>query len=160
MFQMLFGRRRPLVARQIGSAAAGACAPIHAASFAHHWSEAEFESLLASAACVADGAYEGGGTRLAGFVLSRRAADEAEILTIATAPGQRRRGGARMLLARHMRRLADMGVARLFLEVAEDNEAALALYRRAGFSEAGRRKAYYPRPDGPVSALILKRELD
>ena len=49
---------------------------------------------------------------------------------------------------------------RLFLEVAEDNAAALALYKGMGFQEIGRRKKYYHRPDGPaVDALNLALDL-
>jgi ribosomal-protein-alanine N-acetyltransferase len=45
---------------------------------------------------------------------------------------------------------------RIFLEVAEDNEAALALYRKLGFVELGRRKRYYERAGSePVDALTL-----
>jgi ribosomal-protein-alanine N-acetyltransferase len=55
---------------------------------------------------------------------------------------------------------AARGATRLFLEVADDNAAALALYARAGFSEAGRRPGYYARPDGVrQDALILALNL-
>jgi ribosomal-protein-alanine N-acetyltransferase len=55
---------------------------------------------------------------------------------------------------------AAQGATRLFLEVADDNAAALALYARAGFSEAGRRPGYYARPDGGrQDALILALNL-
>jgi ribosomal-protein-alanine N-acetyltransferase len=52
------------------------------------------------------------------------------------------------------------GAERMFLEVAEDNAAARALYARAGFAEAGRRRGYYARPDGPAAdALVLALDL-
>lgn len=153
-------KARPLALRGIDSGQAAECAEIHAPSFAHAWSEEEFESLLASRACLADGAFEGDKGRLGGFVLSRRAADEAEILTIAVSPRLRRRGAGKSLLQRHMKRLADGGTRRLFLEVAEDNPPALALYRGLGFSEEGRRKGYYRRSDGPAAnALVMARAL-
>jgi ribosomal-protein-alanine N-acetyltransferase len=48
----------------------------------------------------------------------------------------------------------------MFLEVAAENEAALALYSTLGFSPAGRRVKYYGRPDGPaVDAVILRTGL-
>ncbi len=159
MFEGLM-RRRPVVARPIGSEQAAACAAVHGPAFAHAWSEEEFESLLASAACRADGAFDGEAGRLIGFVLSRRAVDEAEILTVAVASAARRRGAGKMLIQRHLQRLRDDGVARLFLEVADDNAAAIALYRGAGFVEAGRRAGYYRRPDAPPgAALVLRRDL-
>ena len=59
----------------------------------------------------------------AGFVVSRTAADEAEILSIAVAPEFRGAGVARRLLDVHLRRLAGYGVAAVFLEVDEHNDA-------------------------------------
>ena len=54
----------------------------------------------------------------------------------------------------------NLGAEQMFLEVAEDNAAALALYRRAGFEAAGRRRGYYPREAGAaVDALLLVRKL-
>jgi ribosomal-protein-alanine N-acetyltransferase len=48
----------------------------------------------------------------------------------------------------------------MFLEVAADNEAALALYAALGFSPAGRRFRYYERSHGPrVDAIILRSPL-
>lgn len=154
-------RPRPVAYGPVDSRFAATCAELHAEGFAHGWSEAEFESLLASSACLCEGCYEGEDGPLTGFLLSRRAADEAEILTIAVAPRQRRRGIGAELLRRQTRRLAETGVRRLFLEVAEDNRPALALYRRLGFREEGRRKGYYRRADGPAAnALVMARDLD
>ena len=80
---------------------------------------------------------------LIGFILSRIAAGEAEILSVAIAPAWRGRGLARPLLDLHLRRLAGLGARAVFLEVDEHNAPARALYRRAGFSDVGRRKSYY-----------------
>ena len=51
------------------------------------------------------------------------------------------------------------GARRLFLEVAQDNAAALALYTAAGFIQVGRRPGYYSRPDGSAAALVLAFDL-
>ena len=61
------------------------------------------------------------------------------------------------MLVQGLIRAAKRGEAkRLYLEVAEDNAAAAALYQSLGFSESGRRKGYYERPQGPaVDALVL-----
>jgi ribosomal-protein-alanine N-acetyltransferase len=56
--------------------------------------------------------------------------------------------------------LRDCGAARMFLEVAVDNAPAIALYRRFGLSQAGRRPRYYLTPAGPVDAIILTKALD
>jgi len=127
-------------------------------AFARPWSAAEFERLLTSATVVADGI--GDGATLSGFVISRRAADEAEILTITIASAARGAGLATALLGRHVSRLAGLGVSSIFLEVDEANAPALALYRRFGFQKVGRRPAYYSKPDGAkANALILKMKL-
>ena len=137
---------------------ASALAKLHAGSFQRGWSDGEFERLLLDRSTVADRAQVG--RAIAGFILSRLAAGEAEILSVAAAPAQRGRGLARALLNRHLGRLAGLGAQAVFLEVDEDNEAARRLYARAGFREVGRRPGYYPqnrRP--PATALVLRRDL-
>ena len=100
------------------------------------------------------------GTRLVGFIMSRRAADEAEILSVAVTKTQRGRGIGRDLLTLHLRRLAGLGARAVFLEVDENNSPAIKLYDRAGFREVGRRPNYYPAAGGkPAAALVLRRDL-
>lgn len=94
-----------------------------------------------------------------GFILMRVAADEAEVITIAVDPTARRRGLGRRLLAAGLATAFASAAAAVFLEVATDNAAALALYAASGFIEVGRRKRYYHRGTAPaVDALVLKRE--
>lgn len=155
----LFRRAAPavVVARPRDAAA---LAGVHGRSFPVGWSEPEFERMLADPSMIAHAARDDGGRgNIIGFVLSRIAADEAEILSVAVTPAARGGGIAGALLQRHLGRLAALGIARIFLEVGEDNEPALALYEKAGFRAVGKRAGYYPRPGGAVSALTLKREL-
>lgn len=131
-------------------------AQLHARAFAgtgRGWSAAEFAYLLASPlTCVC--------TTPQGFGMSRVIADEAELLTLATDPDYRRQGVATDLLARLEAAVAARGAKRHFLEVAADNGAARALYTRAGYAEAGRRAAYYLRPDGShADALVMEKLL-
>lgn len=92
-----------------------------------------------------------------GLLLWRVMADEAEILTLCVRPPARRRHVAQTLLARAMDTFPKAGAHRLFLEVAEDNAAAHALYKGLGFCEVGRRRAYYRRPGGmKTDALLLE----
>ena len=61
----------------------------------------------------------------------------------------------------HMARLAGFGIKTLYLEVEEDNHAALRLYDKTGFVTAGLRKGYYRKPDGGfANALIMKLGLE
>ena len=131
---------------------AAAIASLHAASFQRGWGEDEFHRLLIDRAVVAHRATIG--RAMVGFILSRMAAGEAEILSVAIAPAWRGRGFARPLLDLHLRRLAGLGVRAVFLEVDENNEPACRLYRN--FSEVGVRKGYYQ--EG-ASALVLRRDL-
>jgi [ribosomal protein S18]-alanine N-acetyltransferase len=83
-----------------------------------------------------------------------------EIVTLGVAPAARRRGAARALLEDLLARARALGVASLTLEVAEDNAAALALYRSLGFERAGTRPGYYRHPDGRLTdARLLRRIL-
>ena len=91
-----------------------------------------------------------------GMLLARVAADEAEVLTLAVTPAQRRRGVAKRLLAAAVTEIRARGGQTLFLEVAEGNAAARALYHRFGFTEAGRRPGYY---GDSADALVLRMNL-
>jgi [ribosomal protein S18]-alanine N-acetyltransferase len=149
----LFGRAAPTLSEARPNDAA-AIAALHTASFQRGWGEDEVYGLLIEKAVVAHRAMAG--KTLVGFILSRLAAGEAEILSIAIAARQRGRGFARPLLDLHLRRLAGFGARAVFLEVDERNAAARALYRRAGFYDVGRRQGYY---QSGASALVLRRDL-
>jgi ribosomal-protein-alanine N-acetyltransferase len=123
-----------------------------AAGFHETWTIDAFNGLLAAGA---EGLLAVLGDAPVGLILWRVAADEAEILTICTVPAKRRRGVGRRLMEAAKARLAAAGTRRLFLEVAVDNDAAIALYRAFGFTDAGLRRAYYIQPDGPVDALVM-----
>ena len=92
--------------------------------------------------------------------MSRIAADEAEILSVAVGKSWRGRGIAGRLLSLHLRRLAGAGVTTVFLEVGEANDPATALYFHAGFTEVSRRANYYDDGAGrATTALVLRRDL-
>jgi [ribosomal protein S18]-alanine N-acetyltransferase len=158
----LFARGEPVLS-EAASRDAAAIAALHAASFARGWSEQEVEGLLTDRAVIAHRAMSGAaktGSNLAGFIMSRLAADEAEILSVAVAGPRRGRGLARKLLDLHLRRLAALGARAVFLEVDEHNAPAIRLYDRAGFHEISRRPNYYAGAGGKAAAaLILRRDL-
>ncbi len=149
----LFVRAEPTVS-EAGQRDAAAIAALHAASFQRGWGEDELHQLLIDRNVVAHRITVG--RAFAGFILSRIAAGEAEILSVAMAPHWRGRGFARPLLDLHLRRLAGLGTRAVFLEVDEHNAPAVGLYRKAGFYEVGRRRGYY---DSGATALVLRRDL-
>jgi ribosomal-protein-alanine N-acetyltransferase len=145
--------RSEAVLSDAGSRDAAAIAELHAKSFRRGWSDEEIEGLLAERNIIAHRAMTG--KKLAGFILSRLAADEAEILSVAVDPAWQGRGLGKRLLMVHLGRLAGYGAQAVFLEVGEKNDPATKLYLRAGFREVSRRPNYYA--DG--TALILRRDL-
>lgn len=131
---------------------------LHRASFHRGWGQGEFESMLAERNTLADRLMQGRSP--IGFIISRLAADEAEILSVAVASAQRGRGYSRNLLHQHLGHLAGRGILRVFLEVEENNEPAVRLYQRAGFRTVGRREQYYRDATGAkLNALVMQRDL-
>lgn len=128
-------------------------ADIHAASFDTGWDALEMSVHCTKDLCL------GLGEPLSAFIICSVAVDQAEILTLATRPEARRSGLGRMLLAETVTALRDKQVTELFLEVAEDNLAARALYKGAGFSAIGRRPGYYRRPQGRMAAITFSKKL-
>ena len=134
-----------------------ALAALHARCFEPPlaWSAASFADVLRSPGVTLLEAPE-----CAGFALIRIVADEAELLTLAIDPTLRRQGMARRLMARFADLARANDVRVLHLEVAEDNDAARALYAACDFAETGRRPFYYrDRAGRSVPALLLSRTL-
>ncbi|SEO10698.1 ribosomal-protein-alanine N-acetyltransferase [Gemmobacter aquatilis] len=132
-----------------------AMAALHARCFTtpRPWSAAEIAGFLADPLCFAL-------LRPAGFLIGRVVADEAELLTVAVAPDARRQGVGADLVADFLRNAALHDARTAFLEVSAENPAAIALYARAGFTPAGRRRGYYRQPDGQkIDALVLSRPI-
>jgi ribosomal-protein-alanine N-acetyltransferase len=157
LMSRLFSRGEPALSDATPRDSA-AMAALHGASFRRGWSDGEIERLLLERNTVAQRAMVG--RSLVGFILSRIANDEAEILSVAVSNTWRGRGLARSLLNLHLGRLAGLRVRAVFLEVDEDNVPARRLYERAGFREVGRRPGYYPQaPGSAATALVLRRDL-
>ena len=137
---------------------AAALAEIHGASFHRGWGEGEFERMLTERNTLVHRLRMG--RKIIGFSVSRMAADEAEILSIAVAETHRGRGLSNSLLLTHLGHLAGRGVRTVFLEVEENNPPARRLYERTGFAIVGRRERYYQQSGGePLNALLMRRDL-
>ena len=124
-------------------------ARIHAEAFGSPWTAEAFADLLGQAGVLVLGDADG-------FILIRVVMDEAEILTLAVRPSARRRGLGAALTRAGAAAAASLGAERLFLEVAEDNDAARSLYEGRGFQVIGRRSGYYAAADGGrIDALVM-----
>ncbi len=93
-----------------------------------------------------------------GFLLAWDAADEVHLVDVVTHPSARRRGVATALLQVLLAHASARSARMVLLEVRRSNEAALALYRRAGFHAVGVRRAYYAE-DGE-DALEMQLDFD
>ena len=137
---------------------AGLMAGLHASCFAKAWDEAAMAQFIASpdTLCLIASVVDNSVGAPAGFLIARKAADEAELMTLGVAPACRRMGFGRALLAALVRELRRTGGKRLFFEVEDGNDAALGLYRSFGAELAGRRPRYYEHgADAAIFCLAL-----
>ena len=138
-----------------------AMAAAHVQAFDHKaWREDEFEDLLEGAGIYGFLA-AGADDEPLGVILCRVAAGEMEVLTLGVPPSVRRRGVARALMAAALPPARALGAGEAFLEVAVDNDPAIALYAALGFRKTGLRKSYYDRgAAGCVDALVMRLDLN
>ncbi|HNV48215.1 MAG TPA: ribosomal protein S18-alanine N-acetyltransferase [Spirochaetota bacterium] len=128
-------------------------AEIERRSFAGSWSAVMIAEALDRpessmlCACADD--------RIVGYALYRHVLDEAELLRIAVSEEARRSGHGALLVGAIIDECRSRGVATIHLEVNGANHAAIALYARCGFAEAGRRKNYYGAGE---HALLMVRD--
>ncbi len=137
---------------------AGLMAALHSSCFARAWDEAAMAQFIAGpdTLCLIASVIDNSVAAPAGFLIARKAADEAEILTLGVVPASRRMGLGRALLQTAITTLRATGAKRLFLEVEEGNGAAVALYRSLGAVAVGRRPGYYEHgADAAMFSLAL-----
>lgn len=135
-------------------------AQVHGTAFPDEqtWGAQQIEDLLCQTSVRARAIRQQG--QIQSFLLVQTVADQAEILTLATAPSARRRGLAAALLADTESLLSRDGVTTWLLDVAEDNSGAVAFYRSLGFKADGRRAKYYKRPAGiRVDAILMSKPM-
>jgi len=137
-----------------------AMAYAHATAFDEKsWREDEFDDLLEGEGIYGFLADDDG--QPLGLILCRIAAGEVEILTVGVTPEARRRGVGLALMLAGLHVAREAGVAEAFLEVAVDNDGAIALYAMLGFEKTGLRKAYYDLgPAGFADALVMRLDLN
>jgi [ribosomal protein S18]-alanine N-acetyltransferase len=92
---------------------------------------------------------------LLGYWLAMPGVDEMHLLNITVAPAWQGRGLAVVMLDRLVAECRRQGLTQLWLEVRVGNERARDVYRRYGFAEVGKRRAYYPVQQGPREDAVL-----
>ncbi len=121
---------------------------LHAECFPHRpWRASDFADLKKSGCDIIASPN--------GFIVYRAIGTEAEIITIGVAPGARRNGIGAAMLGLIENDLKKRSVQKIFLEVAENNSAARAMYEKNGYIEIGRRPKYY---DG-IDALLMEKSI-
>jgi thiamine-phosphate pyrophosphorylase len=143
--------------RTLGVSAAPAMAALHEQGFDRPWPAADLGAHIKAATDDVLGCFSGGA--LAGFIITRTADDQAEILTIIVGKDARGAGHGFALLCAGEDAARARGADIMFLDVARDNAAAIALYKRAGYHQCGVRAGYYRRAGGRVDAILLQKRL-
>jgi ribosomal-protein-alanine N-acetyltransferase len=125
---------------------------IERASFSRPWTREMFVAELSENSrarfFVAETAHG-----LVGYVGGWVVLDDMQVVSLAVSPDARRRGIASRLLERLFESAGD-GLRRASLEVRRSNQAAIAMYERFGFRQAGLRVGYYDEPK--EDALLME----
>lgn len=148
------------VRQEMTATVAGPLSQLHGACFPDDpWPQQAMSEIIVMPGVFGRIAYasEGTGTAsVSGLALAHCLGPECDLLTLGVVPARRRTGIGRTLLAAIIGEAREHGAHTLFLEVAEDNRAARALYAACGFVQIGRRSNYYRRRSGLSDALVLR----
>ncbi len=109
-------------------------------TFGEGWNHHQCRSMLSMPSSKLLIARQAG--TICGFVISRQAVDEEELLMIAVAPEYQDQGVGYSLMEHMLGAARAHGVSAVFLEMRADNPA-VRLYTKFGFEQIGLRKAYY-----------------
>lgn len=122
--------------------------------FSDPWSENSISSEVSNPLSLWLVATEDGLVK--GYVGSQSVLDGADMMNLAVAQAERRKGIAEQLVEQLIIQLSQNGVRFLMLEVRKSNDPAISLYKKLGFQVVGRRPGYYhhPRED----AWIMRKE--
>ncbi len=123
-------------------------------NFSEPWTETGFFSFLIRQDTLFLVAEESG--EIAGYCGLVMAPDEGDVTNVSVAKNRRRQGIGAMLVRELIRRAGENGVTKLYLEVRESNQAAIALYESLGFKKDGVRRDYYEEPR--ENAALMSRK--
>jgi ribosomal-protein-alanine N-acetyltransferase len=130
---------------------------IEADTYAFPWTATIFRDCLLAGYTSLVLEHAGG---LQGYAIMSLAAAEAHLLNLCVAGHLRCRGFGRQLLHQLLGQARSARAERIYLEVRPTNQAALEMYRQAGFAELGIRRNYYRSLAGREDAMVLVRRLN
>lgn len=130
-------------------------AAVEQTAFTFPWSRGNFEDSLKSGHLGI--VLRDGGNEVAGYLILMPVVDEMHLLNVTVAPVWQRQGLGRWLLHLAVVLTLVHGFGSLLLEVRPSNTGAIALYRRVGFAEIGRRKRYYPAENNTREDALVMR---
>jgi ribosomal-protein-alanine N-acetyltransferase len=123
--------------------------------YPHPWSRGNFIDSLSSGYNSWTLRDEDG--ELVGYFLLMTIVDEAHLLNVAVAKARQREGLGLYLMDKICACARGLSMESILLEVRPSNLRALKVYERYGFTEIGRRKAYYPAHGGQREDAIVMR---
>ncbi|UCG81197.1 MAG: ribosomal protein S18-alanine N-acetyltransferase [Desulfobacterales bacterium] len=133
---------------------------IETASFPAPWDRASFERELAeetSHCLVLKKGHPEKPDRVIAYLCLRLHEAAMHITNLAVDRPYRRRGVASFLLGYCLRLAKRHSLKKVLLEVGASNHAAIALYRKMGFFEAGRHRGHYL--ETGEDALVMTKEM-
>lgn len=119
------------------------------------FSDTQLRQMLSARYGLAIGLWEE--QTLVGAALLEVLVPESELHSLAVLPGKRRQGLGAVLLKSALSVARRRGATEMFLEVRRSNQAAIALYGRAGFVSLSVRRGYYSHPR--EDALVMQKRL-
>lgn len=142
--------------RRIASTDVDAVVAIERGAFTRPWSRETFLSLIDRPGVeilVLEKSHEG----IVGYAVLWCIIDQGELANMAVTPEHRCQGLGSFLLCSVLDVARERKVQTVFLEVRASNEAALRMYERFGFCDAGLRPGYYenPKEDARVMKVTL-----
>ena len=118
------------------------------------WNEDRVERCLRNRDCVVLAARDR--RRVIGFAIMEFYAIHAHLNLLAVQPGYQRQGIGKQLLEWLEASARTAGIFKVHLELRANNDGARAFYEKLGFSEVGRKAAYY---DGREDAVRMTHDL-
>lgn len=154
---MLTESATPVIVEAATAADLSSVANIEQSAFSDPWPRQSFVELVDNSSAFFGVARAAGGRSAVGYVVAWFVLDEAEIANLAVRPDNWGQQIGAALLDAALQEAMKRGVRTVFLEMRDSNSRARRLYASRGFTEFGRRRKYYQRPD--EDAVLWQKSL-